>query len=218
MSPRSDDPVEPMVDLVPIAALCPTQITVGMAEVDKKRRRFRDVKDKGEFLSRRMVPVLLGPDRRSYVMDRHHFTRALLDEGVAQVAVTVRADLSHLPKAAFWNFLDNRGWCHPYDDRGERIEFDQMPRRIADLSDDPFRSLSGETRRRGGFTKSLTPFSEFIWADFLRRRMRRQLVERDFERAVAEALGLVRSREAACLPGWCGPDAAMTEPSSGMRR
>jgi hypothetical protein len=212
MSPRSDDPVEPRVDLVAIAALCPTQITVGMAEVDKKRRRWRDVKDKAEFLGRRMVPVLLGPDRRSYVIDRHHLTRALLDEGVAEVAVTVRADLSHLSKAAFWGLLDNLGWCHPYDDRGKRIEFDQMPRRIADLSDDPFSSLSGETRRRGGFIKNLAPFSEFNWADFLRRHMRRQLVERDFESAVAEALRLVRSRDAACLPGWCGPDVAMTDP------
>ena len=55
----------------------------------------------------------------------------------------------------------------------------------------------------------MTPLSEFIWADFLRRRMRRQLVECDFESAVDEALRLVRSREAAGLPGWCGPDAAM---------
>ena len=93
-----------MVDLVPIATLRPTQITVGMAEVDKKRRRWRDVKDKEEFLGRRMVPVVLGPNRARYVIDRHHLTRALLDEGVAQVAVTVRADLSHLSKAEFWNF------------------------------------------------------------------------------------------------------------------
>jgi hypothetical protein len=146
------------------------------------------------------------------VIDHHHLARALLDEGVPEVVVAVRTDLSHLSKAAFWNFLDNRGWCHPYDDRGKRIEFDQMPRRIADLSDDPFRSLSGETRRRGGFTKNVSPFSEFIWADFLRRRMKRQLVECEFETAVAEALRLVRSREAARLPGWCGPDAAMSGP------
>jgi hypothetical protein len=209
---RPDYPRQQPLDLVPIAKLRPTQITVGMAEVEKKRRRWRDVKDKAEFLDGHTVPVLLGPNRRRYVIDHHHLARALLDEGVPEVAVAVRADLSHLSKAAFWNFLDNRGWCHPYDDRGKRIEFDQMPRRIADLSDDPFRSLSGETRRRGGFTKNVSPFSEFIWADFLRRRMKRQLVECEFETAVAEALRLVRSREAARLPGWCGPDAAMSGP------
>jgi hypothetical protein len=210
---RPDYPRQQPLDLVRIAKLRPTQITVGMAYVEKKRRRWRDVKDKAEFLDGHTVPVLLGPNRRRYVIDHHHLARALLDEGMPEVVVAVRADLSHLSKAAFWNFLDNRGWCHPYDDRGKRIEFDQMPRRIADLSDDPFRSLSGETRRRGGFTKNVSPFSEFIWADFLRRRMKRQLlVECEFETAVAEALRLVRSREAARLPGWCGPDAAMSGP------
>jgi hypothetical protein len=39
--------------------------------------------------------------------------------------------------------------------------------------------------KRGGFAKVVTPFSEFIRAAFL-------LVERDFEAAIAEALGLPR--------------------------
>jgi ParB-like nuclease family protein len=90
--------------------------------------------------------------------------------------------LSDLSKPAFWNFLDNRGWCHPYVDRVKRVEFDQIPRFIANLSGDPFRSLFGETRR---FRKGCDPFSEFIRAAFL-------LVERDFEAAIAEALGLPR--------------------------
>ena len=103
-----------------------------------------------------MNPVLLGPNRRRYVIDHHHLARALHDEGVPEAAVTVWVDLSHLSKTALWNLLDNRGRCHPYDDRGKRIEFDQMPRRITDLTDDPFRSLSRETRRRGGFTKDVS--------------------------------------------------------------
>jgi hypothetical protein len=41
-------------------------------------------------------------------------------------------------------------------------------------------------------------------ADFLGRRMERQLVESDFEAPVAEALLLVRSHDAAYLAGWCG--------------
>ena len=109
--------------------------------------------------------MLLGPNGHRYVLDHHHLARALLDEGVTKVTVMAIADLSHLPKPAFWMFLDNRGWCHPYDDRGKRVGFGDIPRRIADLSDDPFRSLAGETRRRGGFVKVVTPFSEFIWAD-----------------------------------------------------
>ena len=41
---------------------------------------------------------------------------------------------------------------------------------MKDLVDDPFRSLAGELRRVGGYAKDTTPFSEFLWADFLRRR------------------------------------------------
>jgi hypothetical protein len=104
--------------MIAIMALRPTQVTVGRSEVDGKRRRWRDVKDKRQFLSRHRVPVLLGPNRHCYTLDRHHLARALLDEGVTQLAVTIWADLSRLSNSAFWTFLDNGGWCHPYDDRG----------------------------------------------------------------------------------------------------
>src|SRR5215472_11000299 len=50
-----------------------------------------------------------------------------------------------------------------------------------------------------------TPFSEFLWADFLRRRMKRQAVETDFDHAIEKALQLAKSVDANYLPGWCGP-------------
>jgi hypothetical protein len=75
------------------------------------------------------------------------------------------------------------------------------------LIDDPFRSLAGALRRVGGYAKEVLPFSEFLWADFLRRRMRRKDVERDFAAAVEQALALARSEAADYLPGWCGPTA-----------
>ena len=74
---------------------------------------------------------------------------------------------------------------HPFDAKGVRRHYSDIPRSITELVDDPFRSLAGELRRAGGFAKDTTPFSEFIWADFLRRRMKRKAVERDFERAIA---------------------------------
>ena len=76
---------------------------------------------------------------------------------------------------------------------------------MAELKDDPFRSLAGEIRRAGGFAKDTTPFSEFLWADFFRRRMKRKRVENDFGSAMTEALELARSAEEHYLPGWCGP-------------
>jgi len=60
-------------------------------------------------------------------------------------------------------------------------------------------------RRMGGFAKDTTPFSEFLWADFLRRRIKTQLVQKDFRRALEKAMDLGRSQDANHLPGWCGP-------------
>ncbi|MBV9218096.1 MAG: chromosome partitioning protein ParB, partial [Methylobacteriaceae bacterium] len=53
-----------------------------------------------------------------------------------------------------------------------------------------------------------TPFSEFLWADFLRRRIKPKLVDRDFAAAVEEAMKLAKGPEAEYLPGWCGPNDA----------
>ena len=86
-----------------------------------------------------------------------------------------------------------------------RVGFDAVPKRIEDLAADPFRSLAGELRRAGGFAKDTTPFSEFLWADFLRRNLKRKSIERDFTQSLEGALRLAKSPEAGYLPGWCGP-------------
>jgi len=197
---------EPILHPTPLAELRPTQITVGMREVAAKRREWRRKHgDKaGTFLAEHMVPVVLGPKERRYVIDHHHLARALHEEGVVSIATTLVANLSKLDRNAFWVFLDNRGWMHPFDDKGRRRDYDAIPQSIAELVDDPYRSLAGELRRAGGFAKDTTPFSEFLWADFLRRRIDRKEVETHFDRALAEALKLARGETADYLPGWCG--------------
>ena len=71
-------------------------------------------------------------------------------------------------------------------------------------TDDPIPGYAGiqgrydECRAPDG---SLRP----LWADFLRRRMKRKVVDRDFDRAIEKALQLGRSMDADYLPGWCGP-------------
>ncbi len=198
---------EPVLIPVKITDLRPTQITVGMREVLAKRKHWRETETKKgeEFLGKHMIPVILGPKHRHYVIDHHHLARALHDEGVKKVAVTIVANLSRLDGDAFWTVMDNRNWMHPFDAEGRRRHYRDIPKAVTDLIDDPFRSLAGELRRVGGFAKDTTPFSEFIWADFLRRRMKRKLVERDFDRAVEAALELAKSGDADYLPGWCGP-------------
>ena len=75
---------EPILKPVAIEDLRPTQMTVGIREVEEKRKRWRaESKMKGEeFLGKHMIPVVLGPKDRHYVIDHHHLARALHDEGV----------------------------------------------------------------------------------------------------------------------------------------
>jgi hypothetical protein len=197
---------EPILNPVSLRDLRPTQITVGMREVKEKRQTWaaRDDKKGSEFLGKHMIPVIFGPKDRYYVIDHHHLGRALIEEGVEHVLVTVVADLRRLEKDAFWIFLDNRGWMHPFDADGHRRTYDDIPKALTDLVDDPFRSLAGELRRAGGFAKDTTPFSEFLWADFLRRRIKRKAVEERFSNALEQALQLAKSDDADFLPGWCG--------------
>jgi hypothetical protein len=197
---------EPRLEPVAILDLRPTQITVGLREVKAKRKRWRDEsrREGEEFLGKHMIPVILGPKHQHYVIDHHHLARALHDEGVKEVAVTVIANLSKLDQDSFWFVMDNRDWAHPFVD-GRRRPYSDLPKSVDKLIDDPFRSLAGELRRAGGFAKDTTPFSEFLWAEFLRKHMKRKVVEDHFEHALKKALELAKSLDADYLPGWCGP-------------
>jgi len=199
---------EPTLQPIPILSLRPTQMTVGMREVTEKSKRWREHKSekkKAELLGKHMIPVVLGPGKRHYVVDHHHLARALHEEGVKDILVTVIGDLTMVERDAFWGVMDNKRWVYPYDAKGERRHFKDLPKSVTELKDDPFRSLAGELRRVGGFAKDTTPFSEFLWADFLRRKMSRKSVEANFEKALEKALALGKSKAAVYWPGGCGP-------------
>jgi hypothetical protein len=189
---------------VPIADLVPTQVTVGMREVEFKRWRWREKHSHqaANYLSTHRFPVVLGPDARHYLIDRHHLTLALNDEGIWELPVSIVANISGLSFDRFWTTLESHNWTHPFDDEGRRCRYDDMPASVDDLIDDSFRSLAGALKRAGGYAKDKAPFSEFRWADFLRCRIPRELVERNFGRALALAMNLAQSTEAVALPGW----------------
>jgi hypothetical protein len=200
-------PREPIIHTTPILKLRPTQMTVGMREVEEKRDRFlkKGGKKKSAVIVDHMVPVVHGPDGRYYVVDHHHLCRALHEAGVKNIYVTVIGDLTMVEKDAFWGVMDNKRWVYPYDARGARRHYTDLPKSIEGLKDDPYRSLAGELRRAGYFAKDTTPFSEFLWADFLRRRISRKTVQNRFDEAKKRAQKLARSKDAKYLPGWCGP-------------
>ncbi len=196
---------EPRLHPIAIRELRPTQMTVGMREVAAKVKHWREVGHKNVYLGTHTIPVVHGLKERYYVIDHHHLAYALQQAGVKTIAVTVVADLRRLKKSTFWSFMEARGWTHPYDSGGKRCDHAELPRRITGLVDDPYRSLAGELRHMGGFAKDVTPFSEFLWADFLRLRIKRHHIDKDFSTTLAKALELAKSLDADYLPGWCGP-------------
>lgn len=181
-----------------IEALNPTQMTVGFREVAEKRKRWRagTTAVQPPALPRRTVPVVIGPSAKLYALDRHHWICAFAAEGVRDVSVLALEDLAHLEEVNFWTILESRGWCHPYDALGRRRAWAEMPTSMAQLMDDPFRSLASALRRAGGFAKHPAPFSEFAWATHLRRHIPLSLVEHDFDAALGEALRLTSDHSA----------------------
>jgi hypothetical protein len=149
-----------------------------------------------------IVPIVLGPAGALYLIDRHHLACAMKDEGVDEMRLRQIADFSALAPQDLWPALEARGWCRPYDANGRRRPFGDIPDTLDGLRDDPFRSLASALRRAGGFTKRATPFSEFAWADFLRRRIPMEAIATDFGGALDLAMILARTPAARHLPGW----------------
>ena len=196
----------PLMKRVAVSQLRPTQMTVGFRVVNAKREKWKalDEHARAEFLGRQMIPVVTGPKSRAYIVDHHHLARALQEEGVDDVLTIAVADFSHLKDEAFWIALDNQSLCHTYDSNGVRQGFSEMPKRLAKLKDDPFRSIASDVRKEGGYAKAPIPFLEFLWADFLRRLLTKKDVAKDYPGALAIAMKAARSKKANYLPGWCG--------------
>lgn len=197
---------DPLVKPIKISDLRPTQMTVGYREVEAKCRQWKETgsKRQREKLGAHMIPVVLGPGKVHYIIDHHHLARALHEDGYSKVHVLVVADLTMVDAELFWHVLDARRWVYPYDARGVRQPFTGIPKTVDRLKDDPYRSLAGELRRAGGFAKDITPYSEFLWADFLRLRVSRKRIKADFDQALVQALAFAKAKEANYLPGWCG--------------
>lgn len=184
--------------------LRPTQMTVGWREVAEKRRRWRALPTADTWT--RPVPAVVGPGGAGFVLDRHHTLCALQAEGVGHVPVSILARLDHLSRADFWAAMRARNWCHPVDEDGRATSCSAIPDRFDRLADDPFRSLAAALRRRGAFGKTQGPYSEFRWADYLRRHLCVEAVRHDFDAALRAAEVLAKAAAARRLPG-----ARMTE-------
>ena len=189
---------------VAVHRLHPTQITVGMIEVQEKRKMLADLKNHvlRDFLKNHPIPAVEGPDDKLYITDHHHLGRAILDQNLPTGFFLIEADLSHLSLDAFWPEMDKHKWVHPYDENGILKSFVDIPRHLTHLIDDPYRSIAGYVRNAGGYQKTDAAFSEFLWADFFRSRISPAEISSDFESAVQKGVILAHGSDAKALPGY----------------
>jgi len=192
---------------VKIHKLRPTQITVGMYEVQDKRAKLESLKphEQREFLEAHAIPAVWGPEDKLYITDHHHLGRAASEAGLDTGFFLVEDDFSKHELADFWRAMEAARWAHPIDEQGQRCSCLSIPNHLTLLRDDVYRSLAGYVRDAGGYTKTPTAFAEFLWADFFRKRIPVGPTRSDFDRAVAQALKLARDPAARELPGYRPP-------------
>ncbi len=194
---------------VEIASLHPTQMTLGFTEVERRRRKIAKwgPEKRDAEMRERFFPIVKGPHGRLFITDHHHFGLALLKEGAVQGYGRLEADFSTLDARAFWAEMSARDWVYPYDEDGSRHPYEDIPARLTDLTDNPWRSLSRAVRDEGGWDKDReadVPFVEFMWGDYFRTLFTPRLLELDFEAATDAAVAMARHRKARFLPGWRG--------------
>jgi hypothetical protein len=190
----------------PVVSLCPTQLTVGLLEVEAKKRKLQALssKDQAAFLAAHPMPVVLGPAQRMYITDHHHLARAAYDLKIQEACFEIEGDLSTLSQDIFWIHMEKESWVHPLDHNGVRHRYEYIPKTLDKLVDDVYRSVAGFVRDADGYDKTQTAFAEFIWADYFRRNIAVEDVLENFARAVKQGMELARNPMAKRIPGYKG--------------
>jgi hypothetical protein len=194
------------VQSIAVKLLRPTQIAVGKRLVKMKRKGLRERERKPQelvdFILANPLRVVLGPNTEIHIIDHHHLGYALMKEGFKTAPVVVEADLSNLALPEFWKTMEGKAWVHPYDGKGKLRKISDIPDDLLDMEDDPYRSLAGVVRQEGGFTKTTTPYMEFVWADYFRPLIKLKTLVADFNGSTKKAMTLACAPAAAKLPGY----------------
>jgi hypothetical protein len=195
-----------------VGTLRPLQGALGRREVeDKKDDINEDLEKEREDLKKDPIKVIRGPGGALFVTDHHHGAEAWRLAGHPDAFCRIEKGPKFVTEDQFWSALKQKNLVHLEDADGKPLMPAQLPSSLADMPDDPYRSLARYVRKANGFCRSIMKqkeFAEFIWADFLRTRPE---VPADKVRAAAKdeelvqtAVKLARSPAAKDLPGYVG--------------
>ena len=189
-----------------INELHPTQPGVGLLQVEQEveKLRHKSAKKLWALAQKKRIPVVIGPDGRYWLVDRHHLTRTLWSLGMREVPVTIEGKLTDASQ--FWSQMQERHWAWLHDEHGHSISPDKLPTHIALLPDYPYRSLAGFAEDAGLYSKGNNPyFIEFAWAQYLGEKLKWRAVTRDNLDTLLKASSILACLpDAAGLPGYPG--------------
>ncbi len=194
---------------VEIGSVRVTQSSVGFKEVDLKLDEIAE-RDEDDVLAaykqKKAGKAVVGPNDVLYLVDGHHFARALHKYGSSNMWVEILHDFSDLSSAEFWAKMKQKKLVYLKDQHGNDITPSELPKTVAGLKNDPYRSLAYFVRKCAGYKELKTPFQEFRWAEFFREHIHLPAnpSAARWQSALDEALKLCRTDQASHLPGYTG--------------
>lgn len=198
-----------------LGSLRPLQGAVGMEEVGDKAKDIGSGKKTRHHLAYDPIKIVRGPNGL-YVTDHHHGALAWLKAGQKMGTCQIQFDTISTEPTQFWADLKAKKLVRLANEKGESITETQLPTKLMDLPDDPYRTLAWMVRKKDGFCRALmqgnTEFAEFKWADWFRKRPELPLdkVKASPKNMRAKALELAKDPTkandplAASLPGYRG--------------
>jgi len=187
-----------------VLSLRPAQFVLGMREVEAKVKRIKSLNPKQlrKYINDHKVPVVKMKGSL-YIVDHHHFVRACWEAGIKKIHVRIINNRKPCCTDSFWRFMSENKWAYLIDQFGRGPNDPRLlPLDIRCMADDPYRSLAWAARESGGFDKITVPFSEFRWANYLRKKVSLDLVQNKFPTAVKKAVKICKHKSASHLPGF----------------
>lgn len=190
--------------LTRVSDMTPTQITVGLQEVQYKKEKIKRMSAENlkKYLKDNPIPAVIGSDGKMYLTDKHHMGRALTELGIEKCYFRVQHDLSDIPMDKFFPVMEVLELVHPYNEFGKRVDYHEIPQSLKELKDDPYRSLASVVKRMGGFIKINKAYIEFEWAEFLRNYISPEEIYKNIDKAATKAFSLCVSEQAHHMLGY----------------
>jgi hypothetical protein len=122
--------------MAPLALLRPTQITVGLFQVQAKMQMTErlNASERARLMAKHPVQVVIGPGFERYIIDHHHWARAWYELELRETPVVVVDDFSRMSPTEFWKRMERERRIHPYDESGAKCALSALPATVFELA------------------------------------------------------------------------------------